>query len=68
MYNKYQVSIKFLLQLSKTKKAFLLFDHKDGKITNYIFTNDLTRYRNLFDSWKLNEIIQPQILTLTIEI
>ena len=68
MYNKYQVSIKFLLQLSKTKKAFLLFDHKDGKITNYIFTNDLTRYRNLFDSWKLNEIIQPQLLTLTIEI
>ena len=68
MNNKYQVSIKFLLQLSKTKKAFLLFDHKDGKITNYIFTNDLTRYRNLFDRWKLNEIIQPQILTLTIEI
>jgi len=68
MYNKYQVSIKFLLQLSKTKKAFLLFDHKDGKITNYIFTNDLTRYRNLFDSWKLNEIIQPQLLTLTIEL
>jgi hypothetical protein len=68
MYNKYQVSIKFLLQLSKTKKAFLLFDHKEGKITNYIFTNDLTRYRNLFDSWKLNEIIQPQLLTLTIEI
>ena len=68
MYNKYQVSIKFLIQLSKTKKAFLLFDHKDGKITNYIFTNDLTRYRNLFDSWKLNEIIQPQLLTLTIEI
>lgn len=68
MNNKYKVSIKFLLQLSKTKKAFVLFDHKDGKITNYIFTNDLTRYRNLFDSWKLNEIIQPQILTLTIEI
>ena len=68
MYNKYQVSIKFLLQLSKTKKAFLLFDHKDGKITNYIFTNDLTRYRNLFDSWKLNEIIQPQLSTLTIEL
>ena len=67
MNNKFQVSIKFLMQLSKTKKAFLLFDHKDGKITNYIFTNDLTRYRNLFDSWKLNEIIKPQILTLTIE-
>ena len=68
MYNKYKVSIKFLLQLSKTKKAFILFNHQDGKITNYIFTNDLTRYRNLFDSWKLNEIIQPQLLTLTIEI
>ena len=67
MYNKYQVSIKFLLQLSKTKKAFLLFDHENGKITNYIFTNDLTRYRNLFDSWKLNEIIQSQLSTLTIE-
>ena len=50
--NKFKVSIKFLLKLSKTKKAFVLYNHENEKITNYIFTNDLTRYRLKYQKGK----------------
>jgi len=66
--HKYKVSIKFLLKLSKTKKAFVLFNIENEKITNYIFTNDLTRYRLKYQAFKLVEIVKPQITKLKIEI
>ena len=66
--HKYKVSIKFLLKLSKTKKAFVLFNIENEKITNYIFTNDLTRYRLKYQTFKLVEIVKPQITKLKIEI
>ena len=66
--NKFKVSIKFLLKLSKTKKAFVLFNIENEKITNYIFTNDLTRYRLKYQTFKLVEIVKPQITKLKIEI
>ena len=66
--NKFKVSIKFLLKLSKTKKAFVLYNHENEKITNYIFTNDLTRYRLKYQTFKLVEIIKTQTTKLTIEI
>ena len=66
--NKFKVSIKFLLQLSKTKKAFVLFNYENEKITNYIFTNDLSRYRLKYQTFKLVEIIKPETTNLKIEI
>ena len=66
--HKYKVSIKFLLKLSKTKKAFVLFNIENEKIINYIFTNDLTRYRLKYQTFKLVEIIKTQTTKLTIEI
>ena len=66
--NKFKVSIKFLLQLSKTKKAFVLFNYENEIIKEYIFTNDLTRYRLKYQSFKLVEIIKTQTTELTIEI
>lgn len=63
-----KVTLKFLIQLNKTKKAFLLFDVSNNKIERYIFTNDLTRYRHKYTTWKLTEIIKPNINKLTIEI
>jgi len=66
--NKFKVSIKFLLKLSKTKKAFVLLNYENEKITDYIFTNDLTRYRLKYQTFKLVEIIKTQTTKLTIEI
>ena len=68
MINTYKISLSLLLKLSKTKKVFILFNVENNKITDYIFTNDLTRYRLKYQSFKLVEIIKPSINKLTIEI
>jgi len=68
MINTYKINLTLLLKLSKTKKAFILFNIENNKITDYIFTNDLTRYRLKYQTFKLVEIIKPQINKLTIEI
>jgi len=63
-----KVPVKLLLQLINTKKVFLMYDVKDGTITNYILSNDLIRYRNSYQHFKLTEVIQPQIKNLTIQL
>lgn len=68
MTNTYKISLTLLLKLSNTKKVFILFNVENNKITDYIFTNDLTRYRLKYQTFKLVEIIKPQINKLTIEI
>tara|TARA_R100000544_G_scaffold5752_1_gene2225 strand:- start:11185 stop:11391 length:207 start_codon:yes stop_codon:yes gene_type:complete len=68
MTNTYKINLTLLLKLSNTKKAFILFNVENNKITDYILTNDLTRYRLKYQTFKLVEIIKPQISKLTIEI
>lgn len=68
MTNKYKISLSLLLKLSKTKKCFLCFNVENNTIKEYILTNDLTRYRLKYQSFKLVEIIKPSINKLTIEI
>ncbi len=68
MTNNYKISLTLLLKLSKTKKVFILFNVENNTIKEYIFTNDLTRYRLKYQSFKLVEIIKPKINKLTIEI
>ncbi len=68
MTNTYKISLTLLLKLSNTKKVFLLFNVENNTIKDYILTNDLTRYRLKYQSFKLVEIIKPAIEKLTIEI
>ena len=68
MKNTYKISLTLLLKLSKTKKVFILFNVENNNIKEYIFTNDLTRYRLKYQTFKLVEIIKPQVNKLTIEI
>ena len=68
MINKYKISLTLLFKLSNTKKVFFLFNSENNTIKEYIFTNDLTRYRLKYQTFKLVEIIKPQINKLTIEI
>ena len=67
MINTYKISLSLLLKLSKTKKCFLCFNVENNTIKEYILTNDLTRYRLKYQSFKLVEIIKPSINKLTIE-
>jgi len=68
MINTYKISLSLLLKLSNTKKCFLCFNVENNTIKEYILTNDHTRWRLKYQSFKLVEIIKPQINKLTIEI
>jgi len=68
MTNNYKISLTLLLKLSKTKKTFICFNVENQKITEFVLTNDLIRFRNKYNTFKLIEIIKPSINKLTIEI
>ena len=68
MKNTYKISLSLLLKLSKTKKCFLCFNAENNTIKEYILTNDLTRYRLKYDTFKLVEIIKPNLKNLTIQL
>ena len=67
MINTYKISLSLLFKLNKTKKCFLCFNVENNTIKEYILTNDLTRYRLKYQSFKLVEIIKPGLNKLTIE-
>ncbi len=68
MTSNYKISLTLLIKLSKTKKTFICFNVENQKITEFVFTNDLIRFRNRYNTFKLVEIIKPSINKLTIEI
>ena len=68
MTNNYKISLTLLLKLSKTKKTFICFNVENQKITEFVLTNDLIRFRNRYNTFKLVEIIKPKLNKLTIEI
>ena len=68
MTNNYKISLTLLIKLSKTKKTFICFNVENNKITEFVLTNDLIRFRNRYNTFKLVELIKPNINKLTIEI
>jgi len=68
MTNNYKISLTLLLKLSKTKKTFICFNVENNKIKEFVLTNDLIRFRNRYQTFKLVEIIKPKLNKLTIEI
>lgn len=68
MTNNYKISLTLLLKLSKTKKTFICFNVENNKITEFVLTNDLIRFRSRYNTFKLVEIIKPKLNKLTIEI
>jgi len=68
MTNNYKISLTLLIKLSKTKKTFICFNVENNKIKEFVLTNDLIRFRNKYNTFKLVEIIKPTLNKLTIEI
>ena len=68
MINTYKINLVLLLKLSNTKKDFLCFNVENNKITEYTLTNDLTRHRLKYQTFKLVEIIKPNLKNLTIQL
>jgi len=68
MTNNYKISLTLLIKLSKTKKTFICFNQENNRITEFVLTNDLIRFRSRYNTFKLIEIIKPNLKKLTIEI
>lgn len=68
MTNKYKISLTLLIKLSKTKKTFICFNQENNRITEFVLTNDLIRFRSRYNTFKLVEIIKPNLKNLTIEL
>ena len=68
MHNTIKVSVQLLIQLTKTKKAFLIYNIENNEITDYIITSDLIRYRSNYDKFVLVDVIKPQVTNLTIKL
>ena len=68
MTSNYKISLTLLIKLSKTKKTFICFNVENNKIKEFVLTNDLIRFRNKYNTFKLVEIIKPKLSKLTIEI
>ena len=60
------------VKILKTKKEFLIYQsNENNKLTDYVITNDLNRYKKEFGictQFTLIEKIKPQIKYLTINI
>ena len=68
MTNNYKISLTLLIKLNKTKKTFICFNVENQKIKEFVLTNDLIRFRSSYNTFKLVELIKPNINKLTIEI
>ena len=65
---KLKVNYAMLLTLARTNKAFMFIDYKDDKILTYKLSNDILRYRNKFDTYRVVSTLQQEINNLTINI
>lgn len=69
---KLKIKIVDAVKILKTKKEFLIYQsNENNKLTDYVITNDLNRYKKEFGictQFTLIEKIKPQIKYLTINI
>ena len=65
-----KLDLDLALKIHTSKKDFFLYKLDDNNlISNFILTNDLTRYRLKFDNnFKLVSDLKPQVDAFTIEL
>ena len=61
-----KTDLKTAIKIHGSKKTFLLYNlDNENNITNYSLTDDLSRHRNRFQSFKLVQILKRQNRTIT---
>ena len=63
-----KVNYATLINIARSNKAFIFIDYKDNQILTYKLTNDILRYRNKFDTYRVVSTLQQEINNLTINI
>lgn len=59
--NKYKINFLDLCKVYQSNKTFALFNIKNNSIKDIILTNDLNRYRNLRDQFRVIDILKTEI-------
>ena len=66
MNNTYKVNLATLLNISRSKKDFFLFNVENNKVVNYKISNDLkSYYNNTFTKFRLIDDLKKEIDKLT---
>ncbi len=62
-----KINLLQALKINKSNKDFILFDYdKNNKLTNFVLTNDLQRFRKQFKTFRVISCIKSNINTITI--
>jgi len=64
-----KIDILQLIRINNSDKDFVLYDlNNDNRVTCIKFTNDLSRYRNKYQYFKLTDLLKNKSKNLTINL
>ena len=62
-----KINLLQALKINKSNKDFILFDYdNNNKLTNFVLTNDLQRFKKQFKTFRVISCIKSNINTITI--
>jgi len=62
-----KINLLQAIKINKSNKDFILFDYdNNNKLTNFVLTNDLQRFRKQFKTFRVISCIKTNINTITI--
>ena len=62
-----KINLLQALKINKSNKDFILFDYdNNNKLTNFVLTNDLQRFKKQFKTFRVISCIKTNINTITI--
>ena len=62
-----KINLLQALKINKSNKDFILFDYdNNNKLTSFVLTNDLQRFKKQFKTFRVISCIKSNINTITI--
>ena len=64
-----KINLLQAIKINKSNKDFILFDYdSNNKLTNFVLTNDLQRFKKQFKTFRVISCIKTNINTITIQL
>ena len=61
-----RVKLETLIRINNSNKEFIMFNTKDGFMTDYRLTNNIDYWYNKYESMRLTDVIKKEIKYLSI--
>ena len=61
-----QINLMQAIKINQSNKDFILFNHSDGKLTEFCLTNDYNRFKKDYQTFRVISCIKTNINTITI--